>query len=102
MSPPSSLQQSDNNLLNNEEYSDMPGELGNEMIEICTMAMDKFVAKRDYEGASTLIKNTLDKKFGPSFQVVVGEGYAFDVSCQRSYLLHIYYGKVGILVYKSI
>mmetsp|Transcript_6627 Transcript_6627/g.11812 ORF Transcript_6627/g.11812 Transcript_6627/m.11812 type:complete len:110 (-) Transcript_6627:1814-2143(-) len=83
------------------KYSDMPTEMGNEAVEVCTMALDKFLANRDYEGASVLIKNTLDKKFGASWQCAVGEGFGFDISCQQKFLLHLYYGKVGILCYKS-
>ena len=79
----------------------MPTEMGNEVVEVCTMALDKFNSNRDYEGASLLIKNTLDKKFGTSWQVAVGEGFGFDISCNRSNLLHLYYGNVGILCYKS-
>ena len=83
------------------QYSDMPTEMGNEAVEVCTMALDKFQSSRDYEGASVLIKNTLDKKFGNSWNCAVGEGFGFDISCQQKYLLHLYYGKVGILCYKS-
>ena len=83
------------------QYSDMPTEMGNEIVEICTTALDKFLLNRDYEGASTAIKNTLDKKFGPSWQCAIGEGFGFDISCQQKFLLHMYYGKVGVLCYKS-
>lgn len=79
----------------------MPTEMGNEAVEVCTMALDKFNANRDFESASVLIKNTLDKKFGSSWQVALGEGFGFDISCQQKYLLHLYYGKVGVLCYKS-
>ena len=79
----------------------MPTEMGNEAVEVCTMALDKFQSNRDYEGASVLIKNTLDKKFGAAWQCAVGEGFGFDISCQQKFLLHLYYGKVGILCYKS-
>ena len=65
------------------------------------MSLDKFVASRDWEGASVMIKNALDKKFGPSWQCAVGEGFGFDIACQQKYLLHLYYGKVGILCYKA-
>ena len=83
------------------KYSDMPTEMGNDAVDIATMAIDKFQSTNDYESASTLIKNSLDKKFGPSWQSVVGEGFGFDISCQQKYLLHLYYGKVGVLCYKS-
>jgi len=34
------------------KYSDMPTEMGNEAVEVCTMALDKFNVNRDYESAS--------------------------------------------------
>jgi len=83
------------------KYSDMPTEMGNDAVDIATMAIDKFLSTNDYESASALIKNSLDKKFGPSWQCAVGEGIGFDISCQQKYLLHMYYGKVGVLCYKS-
>ncbi len=83
------------------QYSDMPTEMGNEAVEVCTTTLDKFQANRDYEGASAVIKNTLDKKFGPSWQCAIGEGFGFEISCQQKFLLHLYYGKVGVLCYKS-
>ncbi|KAL9187816.1 hypothetical protein ACHAXT_006194 [Thalassiosira profunda] len=83
------------------KYSDCPQEMGTEAVEMITTALDKFQATRDYEAASMLIKQTLDKKFGQSWEVVVGEAFAFDISCQQRFLLHLYYGKTGVLCYKS-
>jgi hypothetical protein len=79
----------------------MPSEMGNEAVEVVIMALDKFAASRDWEQASVLIKNTLDKKFGCHWHCSVGESFGFDIACQQKYLLHLYYGKVGILCYKS-
>ena len=84
-----------------DKYSDMPTEMGNDAVDIATMAIDKFQSTNDYESTSALIKNSLDKKFGPSWQCAVGEGFGFDISCQQKYLLHLYYGRVGVLCYKS-
>lgn len=52
------------------------------------------------QGAAQLMKNSLDRKFGSTWHCVIGEGFGFDISCQRRYLLHIYYGMVGIVCYK--
>jgi dynein light chain 4 len=52
------------------------------------------------QGAAQLIKNTMDKKFGSTWHCIIGEGYGFDISCERRYLLHVYYGNIGILCYK--
>eukprot|EP00979_Chaetoceros_neogracilis_P011312 scaffold2753_cov238-Chaetoceros_neogracile.AAC.1 len=83
------------------QYSDMPTEMGGEAVEIITMAVDKFQAKKNYEGAAQLIKNTMDKKFGSTWHCAIGEGFGFDVTCQRKFLLHIHYGVAAILCYKS-
>ena len=52
------------------------------------------------KGAAQLIKHTMDKKFGSTWHCIIGEGYGFDISCERRYLLHVYYGTIGILCYK--
>jgi len=82
------------------KYSDMPTEMGSEAVEIVTMAMDKFQSNKNYESAAQLIKNTMDKKFGLTWHCAIGEGFGFDVTCQRKYLLHCYYGIASILCYK--
>jgi dynein light chain 4 len=52
------------------------------------------------KNAAQLAKNTLDKKFGKTWHCVIGEGFGFDITCQRRYLLHVYYGQAAILCYK--
>ena len=52
------------------------------------------------QGAAQLIKNTMDKKFGATWHCVIGEGFGFDVTCQRKFLLHVFYGHAGVLCYK--
>jgi len=82
------------------QHSDMPSEIGNEAVEIIAMAVDKFQNSKNYEAAAQLVKNTMDKKFGLSWHCVIGEGFGFNVTCQQSHLLHVYYGQTGILCYK--
>jgi len=84
----------------NGQYSDMPTEMGSEAVEIVTMALDKFQANKNYEAAAQLIKNTMDKKFGLSWHCAIGEGFGFDITCHRTFLLHVYYGQAGVLCYK--
>ena len=48
------------------------------------------------------IKETLDKRYGPAWKVVMGEGYAYDISVQSgAYLMMYYNGILGCLVFKS-
>lgn len=54
------------------------------------------------ELATKTIKETLDKKFGPAWQCVIGEGFAYDISVQSdAYLLMFYNGTLGCLVFKT-
>ena len=51
--------------------------------------------------AAQACKEALDKKFGPTWHVCIGEGFAYDVTYNSRNMLLIYYGeKLGILVFK--
>jgi dynein light chain 4 len=82
------------------KYNDMTAEVCTETIEIITMAVDKHVPTKNYEAAAHLIKQSMDKKFGTSWHVFIGEGYGFDVSYQQRHMLYLYVGEIGVLVYK--
>ena len=44
----------------------------------------------------------MDKKFGSSWHVVMGEGFGFQITHEMKNLLYMYYnGTVGILVWKA-
>ncbi len=54
------------------------------------------------ELASKSIKEVLDKRYGPAWHVIIGEGYAYDISVQSgAYLLMYYNGNLGCLVFKT-
>ena len=101
----------------------------NEAMEIVVSGIDKFQATKNYEAMAQLIKGTMDKKFGSSWHVAIGEGYnyhncvkislslltdstplgfvppyktgfGFDVTYQSKNMIYVYYGNVGILCYK--
>ena len=51
--------------------------------------------------ASQLIKETMDKKFGATWHVCIGEGFGFEVTYQARNLMYLYYSaKLGVLVFK--
>lgn len=81
---------------------DMPTEMAQEVIEIITAAVDKFLSTENYEKAAHTIKESLDKKFGPNWHCCIGEGFGFDVSYNSKNMMYVYYGeKLGILAFKS-
>lgn len=79
--------------------SDMSAELSSEAVDIVISAVDKNPG--NYEAAARQIKESMDKKFGPTWHCIVGEGYAFDVTHHMGQMVHVYYqGNVAILLYK--
>ena len=48
-----------------------------------------------------MVKEQLDRQFGPSFHCVMGEGFSFEVTRQANSSLYMYYaGKIAVLVFK--
>jgi dynein light chain 4, axonemal len=78
----------------------MTMEMATESMEIITMSVDKFQNTKNYESAAQLIKTTMDKKFGASWHVAIGEGFGFDITYQSKNMVYVYYGQIGVLCYK--
>lgn len=56
----------------------------------------------DVEQAAKYMKENMDKKFGPTWQCVVGEGMSFDINYQeKSLFFGVAAGNLAILLYKS-
>ncbi|KAI9579581.1 hypothetical protein GQX74_006116 [Glossina fuscipes] len=58
------------------KHSDMNEEMRIEAIELSMTACEKY--STNYEQAARVIKETMDKKFGIYWHVVVGEGFGFE------------------------
>ncbi|XP_036924386.1 dynein light chain 4, axonemal isoform X1 [Sturnira hondurensis] len=63
-------------------HSDMPEEMRVETMELCVTACEKF--SNNNESAAKMIKETMDKKFGSSWHVVIGEGFGFEITHEAS------------------
>ncbi|XP_043738330.1 dynein axonemal light chain 4 isoform X1 [Cervus elaphus] len=62
-------------------HSDMPEEMRVETMELCVTACEKF--SNNNESAAKMIKETMDKKFGSSWHVVIGEGFGFEITHEK-------------------
>lgn len=52
--------------------------------------------------AARVIKETLDKKYGPSWHTVVGEGYGFHISYECKTMMYLFFaGNLGICIWKN-
>ncbi|XP_075220560.1 dynein axonemal light chain 4 isoform X1 [Lycorma delicatula] len=78
---------------------DMVDEMKVEAMELCVTACEKHAANN--EAAARMIKEMMDKKFGPSWHAVVGEGYGFEISYECKSLLYMFFGgNVAICIWK--
>ena len=51
--------------------------------------------------ASKALKESMDKKYGPAWHVVMGEGYGFDLSHDCKHLAYFFFGGyAAVLVWK--
>ncbi|KAM4652289.1 dynein axonemal light chain 4 [Discoglossus pictus] len=79
--------------------TDMPEEMRVETMELCVTACEKFASNN--ESAAKMIKETMDKKFGSSWHVVIGEGFGFEITHEVKNLLYMFFGgSLAICVWK--
>jgi dynein light chain 4 len=68
-------------------------------IDLIVSAIDK--QRGNYEGAARQVKESMDKKFGPSWHCVIGEGFGFQVTYQMKHMMYLFYqGNVAVLLFK--
>ena len=79
--------------------TDMNEDMRSEVLEMCVNACEKHTSNN--ENAAKMIKEALDKKFGPSWHVVVGEGFGFDVSYELKNLMYMFFaGNLAVCAWK--
>ena len=48
-----------------------------------------------------MIKDTMDKKFGPTWHAVVGEGYGFEITHEVKNLMYMFFaGNMAVCLWK--
>ncbi len=73
------------------QYTDMEENMRDQVMEICNSACDTHAENN--EMCSKMIKEILDKKFGPSWHVIVGEGFGFEISYEVKMMLYMFSAK---------
>ncbi|KAJ8679880.1 hypothetical protein QAD02_015667 [Eretmocerus hayati] len=83
------------------KHTDMQDDMKQEAMEMTVTAVEKYVD--NYEDAARVVKDSLDKKFGPPFNVVIGESYSFSVTFQqKSFLLMYTNGNVAAAIWRTV
>ncbi|KAJ3206802.1 Dynein light chain 4, axonemal [Clydaea vesicula] len=78
---------------------DMVDELRLEAVDMVVTAVEKHPG--NYEAAAKNIKEAMDKRCGSSWHVIVGEGFGFQMTYEQKNLLFMYFGALGIIVWKA-
>eukprot|EP00158_Paraphelidium_tribonemae_P000361 Partr_v1_DN21813_c0_g1_i1_m70213 putative Dynein light chain len=82
------------------KFSDMSEEVRVEVVDLVVALFEKHI--NNYETGAQAIKETLDKKLGSNWHVIVGEGFSFEISHETQNILYMFFGgSVGILVWKA-
>lgn len=80
-------------------HTDMKEEMRTEAIEVIVSSVEKYAGK--YDLAAKTVKETMDKKFAPNWHCFIGQGFGFEVVCERSSLLYLFLnGNLAILLFK--
>ena len=79
----------------------MSQELSTEVSDVCVMGLDKYMEEENWEAASKLISETLDKKFGASWNVMCGRGVGFDITYQQQNCQLMYYNNCAVLAFRT-
>ena len=95
----------------------MNEEMKIEAMELCVTACEKHGSNNEvhnayihsplilifllHQNAAKMIKDTMDKKFGPTWHAVVGEGFGFDITHDCRHLLYMFFGgSIAICLWK--
>ena len=70
-----------------------------DVMDICINACERYSTNN--ETAAKAIKENLDKRFGPSWHVVVGEGFGFEISYEKKNLMYMFFaGNIAVCAWK--
>ena len=78
--------------------SDMNDDLQTETIDLVTAAVEK--SGGSIEQCAILLKEDMDKKTGPGWNVIVGEDFSHNVTYLKNMVFLYFGGNLGILMWK--
>lgn len=76
----------------------MEEELEKTSLKIITVACEKF--EQNYELAAKAIKEKMDEFSGGFWHVCVGESFGFEMTHDDEKMIYLFFGKIGIVVWK--
>ncbi|KAF8842371.1 hypothetical protein BDN67DRAFT_965933 [Paxillus ammoniavirescens] len=77
---------------------DMTEEMQQESVDIASAALEKYNIEKDI---AAQIKKEFDKRYGPTWHVVVGKNFGSYVTHETKHFIYFYIGPLAILIWKS-
>ncbi|KAF8582465.1 hypothetical protein K439DRAFT_1661798 [Ramaria rubella] len=77
---------------------DMAEEMQQDSIDIASAALDKFSVEKDI---AANVKKEFDRKYGPTWHVVVGKNFGSYVTHETKHFIYFYIGPLAFLIWKS-
>ena len=76
---------------------DMSDEMQTDAIDVATQALDRFNIEKDI---AAFIKKEFDKKYGPTWHVVVGRSFGSFVTHETKHFIYAYIGQIAFQLWK--
>jgi len=84
---------------------DMNEEMRSDAVDLVISATEKHCptgsAAPAYDSAARMIKEQMDKKYNENWIVVIGQGFAFEVTHEVKHVLWMYFCDIAVLVCKA-
>jgi len=77
---------------------DMAEEMQQESVDIAVAALEKHSIEKD---VASFVKREFDRKFGPTWHVVVGKNFGSFVTHETKHFIYFYIGPLAFLIWKS-
>ncbi|KAG8844096.1 Dynein light chain [Serendipita sp. 405] len=77
---------------------DMSEEMQRTSVEIALSSLEKFTVEKDIAAD---VKKEFDKRFGPTWHVVVGKNFGSYVTHETKHFIYFYISNIAFLVWKS-
>jgi len=77
---------------------DMSEEMQQETIDITSAALEKYNIEKDI---AAQIKKEFDRRYGPTWHVVVGKNFGSYVTHETKHFIYFYVGPLAVLIWKS-
>ena len=87
-----------------EKHSDMAEEMKADVKDTVANAVEKVVETGGtYDQAAKYVKEQMDKKFGAPWHCVMGEGFAYEITCESKHLMFMFLkGYIAVVIFKAL